>query len=152
MTNSSHASSATADLNQALRRPDLSILGLSITHLPASQWRERMLFMGVPDKDLRRHTEGRFPATLRPNMDTHPVFVLQCRATGHLLCPCTSKKNNKLRYIQKGCELEPGKHVQKRNTYLVEDCAFTIPLDNRFSRRLFYRGRVPSTCIREAGQ
>ena len=45
--------SSIQELNRILRQPDLSILGTSIANLPPAQWRARMLFMGVPDTDLR---------------------------------------------------------------------------------------------------
>ena len=62
-------------LNQSLRQPNLSILGNAIKSLPPAQWKERMFFAGAADTDLRKHTRSRFPATLRQDKDTHPVFV-----------------------------------------------------------------------------
>jgi hypothetical protein len=141
-------SSSVSALNQILRQPDLSILGNAITTLPPVQWQASMFFMGVPDSDFRQHTGGRFPATLRPNMDTHPVFVLATGSNGHILCPCTSKGNKqKLRYIQEGCRLEMSTQVMNRNSFLLEHYVFTMPLDSRFSRKLFFKGRVPEPCI-----
>ena len=136
-------------LNQVLRQPDLSILGNSVKSLPPAQWKERMLFMGVPDADLRQHTGGKFPATLRPNMDTHPVFVLQTRPSGHLLCPCTSKGNKRNTwYIAQGCCLEMHSYEMKKDCFLVDSHVFTLPLDSRFSRKLFFKGVVPESCIK----
>jgi hypothetical protein len=141
--------SSAASLNQVLRQPDLSILGDSIKTLPPTQWKERMFFMGVPDTDLRDHTEGKFPATLRQQMDTHPVFVLRCRPSGHLLCPCTSRGNKQnMWYIAQGCRLEMRDHVMDRDSFLVETHTFTLPLDSRFSRKLFFKGIVPESCIK----
>ncbi len=143
---------ALSSLNQALRRPDLSILGDAVKSLPPAQWRNRMFFMGVPDTDLRRHTDGGFPATLRPDKDTHPLFVLSARTTGPLVCPCTSRRGSKRsRYIQKGCRLEMKGHVMDRDSYLVERYSFTLPLDGRFSRKLLFMGLVPDTCLRDGG-
>jgi hypothetical protein len=108
-----------------------------------------MFFMGVPDTDLRQHTSGKFPATLRQDMDTHPVFVLQSRPSGHLLCPCTSKGNRRTAwYIAKGCSLEMHSYEMKKDCFLVDSHAFTLPLDSRFSRKLFFKGVVPENCIR----
>jgi hypothetical protein len=141
--------SPVTELNQTLRRqPDLNILGDAIKNLPPDQWKNRMFFMGVPDMDLRQHTGGKFPATLRPDKDTHPVFVLRCRPTGHLLCPCTSKRDRKRWYIARGCRLEMTGHIMDRDSFLVENFSFTLPLDSRFSRKLLFRGRVPESCIR----
>lgn len=140
-------------LNQMLRQPDLSILGNAVKSLPPAQWRARMFFMGVPDTDFRHHTNGEFPATLRPDMDTHPVFVLREQPTGHLLCPCTSRGNKKkLRYIKKGCRLEMKKNIMDRDSFLVENISFTFPLDGRFSRKLIFKGRVPVSCICDGGR
>jgi hypothetical protein len=141
--------SSVSALNKDLRRPDLSILGDSIKYLPPAQWKQRMFFMGVPDTDLRSLTNGKFPATLRQQMDTHPVFVLRCRPSGHLLCPCTSGGNRqKSWYIAKGCRLEMRDYVMEKNSFLVDSHAFTLPLDSRFSRRLFFKGVVPESCIK----
>ena len=64
-----------------------------------------MLFAGAPDTDLHQYTDQKFPATLRPDLDTHPVFVLQCFPAGHLLFPCSSKGRKQQRYIPKGSVL-----------------------------------------------
>lgn len=139
-------------LNQVLRLPDLSILGNAIKTLPPVQWQTYMFFMGVPDADLRQHTGGGFPATLRSDMNTHPAFILRIGSTGHLLCPCSSKGNKqKLRYIQKGCRLEMSDHVMDRDSFLVEHYIFTIPIDSRFSRKLIFKGLVPISCITGGG-
>ena len=136
-------------LNQTLRQPDLDILGASIVTLPPPQWKERMFFMGVPDTDLRKRTAGKFPATLRKYMDTHPVLVLRSQPSGHLLCPCTSRGNRQnMWYIEKGCHLEMREYVMDRDTFLVAGHSFTMPLDSRFSRKLFFKGVVPETCIK----
>ncbi|MEA2114068.1 MAG: hypothetical protein U9P36_01640 [Thermodesulfobacteriota bacterium] len=136
-------------LNQVLRQPDLSILGDSIKSLPPAQWKERMFFMGVPDTDLRMQTGGKFPATLRQHIDTHPVFVLRSRPSGHLLCPCTSRGNRRNSwYIAKGCRLEMRDYVMDRDSFLVESHVFTLPLDSRFSRKLSFKGVVPENCIK----
>lgn len=141
--------SSIRELNRILRQPDLSILGTSIATLPPAQWKERMLFMGVPDTDLRNRTAGQFPATLRKHKDTHPILVLRGRPSGHLLCPCTSRGNKQnMWYIEKGCHLEMREYVMDRDTFLVECHAFTLPLDSRFSRKLFFKGVVPENCIK----
>lgn len=135
-------------LTQILRQPDLSLLGNAITALPPAQWRSRMFFMGVPDTDLRQHTGDRFPATLRPDIDTHPVFVLCRLAVGPLLCPCSSWGDKlKLRYIPKGCHLEMKDYVMDRDSFLIEYYFFTMPIDSRFSRKLIFKGQVPKDCI-----
>ncbi|MFP7756024.1 hypothetical protein ACLG6S_15485 [Thermodesulfobacteriota bacterium B35] len=139
---------AVSALNRTLRRPDLSILGNGIRHLPPAQWQDRMFFQGVDDTDLRHHTRDRFPATLRPHMDTHPVFVLQARPEGHFICPCSSRGDrNTDWYIRKGCCLEMTGHVMGRDSFLIYRCAFTLPLDSRFSRKLRFRGIVPENCV-----
>jgi len=142
--------SSVENMNRQLRRADLSVLGGAISALPPSQWRERMFFMGVPDADLRQHTGGAFPATLRKGMDTHPVLVLRSRPEGNQLCPCTSKWSSARRwYIARGCRLEMGDYTMDRDSFLVEDHAFTLPLDSRFSRKLYFKGVVPESCVKE---
>jgi hypothetical protein len=135
------------ELLLTLRRPDLSVLGSGILSLPPTQWADNMLFSGVPDEDLRQHT-GTFPATFRNDKSAHPVYVLRASITGHLVCPCSTRGNpKKQRYIKKDCTLEQGDKKIDRNSYLVESCAFTIPIDQRFSKKLRFRGIVPETCI-----
>ncbi|MBM9603900.1 hypothetical protein [Desulfopila inferna] len=88
-----------------LRTPDLSILGESISSLPVAQWAENMLFLGAPDEDLLDLT-GSFPATLRQDKTTHPIFILKTNPIGHYACPCSSKGNAKeKRFIRSGCSL-----------------------------------------------
>ncbi len=146
---SKNKASPTNELNRILRQPDLSILGNSIATLPPGQWKERMLFMGVPDTDLRKRTAGQFPATLRQHKTTHPILVLRDRPTGHLLCPCSSRGNKQnMWYIAKGCHLEMREYVMDRDSFLIIDHAFTLPLDSRFSRKLFFKGIVPESCIK----
>ena len=140
---------STSDLIRCLRQPDLSILGNSIRSLPPTQWQEHMFFTGVADTELRRHT-GSFPATLRKEQTTHPIFLLQARNTGHLLCPCSSKGHRrKHRYIAEGCELEMKPHVMDRDSFLIEQYRFTIPFDHRFQKHLRFCGLVPEACIHD---
>ncbi len=135
-------------LNNILRRPDLSILGDAITSLPSGQWQERMFFMGVPDTDLHNHTDNAFPATLRKEKTTHPIFVLKTLPSGHLVCPCSSKGSREHeKYIRAGCRLEMGRHIMEMDSFLKERYRFTMPLDGRFSRKLLFRGKVPGSCI-----
>lgn len=108
-----------------------------------------MFFSGVADIELRRHT-GTFPATLRKEKTTHPVFLLHARGTGHLMCPCSSKGHwRKHRYIAEGCKLEMKPHVMDRDSFLIEQYRFTIPLDHRFQKSLCFCGRVPVACIHD---
>jgi hypothetical protein len=142
-------SDPTSDLIRHLRQPDLSILGNSIRSLPATQWQDHMFFSGVADTELRRHT-GSFPATLRKEKTTHPVFLLKARHTGHLMCPCSSKgKRREFRYIAEGCRLEMTSHTMDLDSFLIEKYRFTIPLDHRFQKHLRFCGRVPVSCIRD---
>lgn len=130
-------------------RPDLHILGGSIKHLPPPQWQERMLFAGVPDSDLKNHTKH-FPATLRADKTTHPVYILTVGLSGHLVCPCSTKSfNRRQRYIKKGCQLEISNRVTDKKSFLVEKYTFTVPLDGRFSRKLLFMGIVPQSCLSE---
>ncbi len=141
---------ADADLLQQIRRPDLSVLGNTIKKLPPMQWQERMLFAGVSDLDLKEWTRG-FPATIRKGHITHPIFVLCLRASGHLVCPCSSKGRKKLRYIKKDCNLEMKGKITDRNSFLIEYFSFTLPLDSRFRINPIFMGKVPDSCIVEDG-
>ncbi len=107
-----------------------------------------MFFMGVPDTDLQSHTGNGFPATLRKEKTTHPIFVLTSLPVGHRVCPCSSKGNRYLeRYIRAGCRLEMSRHVMEMDSFLKKSYRFTMPLDGRFSRKLLFKGKVPSHCI-----
>ncbi|MDW7774393.1 MAG: hypothetical protein SCH71_16020 [Desulfobulbaceae bacterium] len=106
-----------------------------------------MLFTGAPDQELKECT-GSFPATLRKEKNTHPIFVLDALPEGHLVCPCSSKGNKQnQRYIRQGCRLEITGRVTDMDSYLVEKYKFTIPLDRRFTRKLFFFGQVPLSCL-----
>ncbi len=141
-----HTSNAESKLLSQIRKPDLSVLGGAIKTLPRVQWQERMFFAGVDDVDLSEWSGG-FPATFRKELQTHPVFVLRCHHSGHLLCPCSSSGNKTFRYIKTGCRFEMKKNVSDRNSYLVERFKFTLPLDSRFRRKPIFLGRVPESCI-----
>jgi hypothetical protein len=134
-------------LLRRLRAPDLSILGDSIRALPPTLWQQGMLFSGAPDNDLR-HLTGTFPASLHGGDSTHPIFILQTMPSGHLVCPCSSKgQATRFRYIRQGCLLEMNPTQTDIDSYLIESCQFTLPLDQRFSQRLHFRGLVPPDCI-----
>ena len=135
-----------ADLLQQIRRPDLSVLGNAIKKLSPMQWQERMFFAGVSDLDLKEWTGG-FPATFRKEQITHPIFILCCRASGHLVCPCSSKGKKRLRYIRRDCRLEMQDTTTDRDSYLVERFSFTLPLDSRFRSKPIFKGKVPPGCI-----
>jgi len=140
------ATQADDELLQQMIRPDLNVLGNSIKNLPPMQWQERMFFAGVSDFDLKGWTGG-FPATFRKKQITHPIFVLRCRTSGHLVCPCTSRGMKKLRYIRKDCKLEMKDTFTDRNSFLLERFSFTLPLDSRFRIKPVFKGKVPACCI-----
>lgn len=132
---------------RVMPQPDLSVLSGCIRKLPPSQWQERMLFSGAPDLYLREQT-GSFPATFRSGNSTHPIFVLRLRVAGNLVCPCSSSgSKRRQRYIRKNCCLELSGWTTDRDSFLVEQYHFTVPLDGRFARHLMFRGLVPSTCL-----
>lgn len=145
------STSADAELLRQVRRPDLSVLGDAVKKLPVVQWQERMFFAGIDDCDLKSWTGG-FPGTLRKEYGTHPLFVLRCHSSGHLVCPCTSKGRSRQRYIKKGCRLEMAEDFMDRKSYLVEYFSFTMPLDSRFIRKPIFVGRVPRCCIVDGSQ
>jgi len=139
---------ADVHLLQHIRKPDLSVLGNSIRKLSPMQWQERMLFAGVSDLDLKEWTGG-FPATLRKKQLTHPIFILCCQTSGHLVCPCSSKGKKRLRYIRRDCELEMKDMSTDRNSFLIERFSFTLPLDSRFRINPIFLGKVPVCCIED---
>jgi hypothetical protein len=110
-----------------------------------------MLFRGALDVGLREVT-GVFPATLRDDRKSHPLFVLDRLAgLGHRVCPCSSRNWAARRLIRKGCVLEITGRVADRNSYLVESCAFNLPLSPEFLEPLRFLGRVPAECLEECG-
>jgi len=139
----------TASLIAQLRKPDLSILGNAIRSLPPTQWQDRMFFTGASDHELKGLT-GSFPATFRPDKNTHPVFILQAGSSGHTACPCSSSGDRKRdRYIQINCQLEMKANTMNRDSFLIERFRFTLPLDHRFYKTLHFFGRVPIACIQD---
>lgn len=135
-------------LNRILRQPDLSVLGNAIRSLPPAQWQQHMFFIGVPDTEFRSLTGGAFPATMRKDKTTHPLFVLQCSPFGHLVCPCSSRGNpRRQRFIRRGCRLAMSDWEIHTDSFLVEQYSLTIPLDRRFSRKLIFKGKVPNQCL-----
>lgn len=129
---------------------DFSILGNSIITLPRKNWSKNMFFMGIDDDELRGVTGDRFPATLRKDKTTHPIFILQAYSTGNIICPCSSmgNKRSRGRYIEKGCRLKKSNHEMDADSFLIEQFSFTLPLDVRFSKKLTFKGVVPETCIK----
>jgi hypothetical protein len=129
------------------RHVDLTLLSGAITRLPPLYWTERMFFRGARDRLLRDLTGG-FPATLRKDHFTHPLFVLKpLGGLGHKVCPCSSKNWGAGRFIRKGCTLEiTGKEID-RNSYLVEWYGFNLPADPEFTEHLLFMGRVPESCL-----
>lgn len=110
-----------------------------------------MLFRGAPDASLREAT-GAFPATFRSPHGTHPLFVLErLPGLGHRVCPCSSRNWAARRFIREGCVLEITGRVSDRNGYLVESCAFNLPLSPDFLEPLRFLGRVPPECLEECG-
>ncbi len=139
----------TVDLIRSLRRPDLSILGNAILALPPTQWQDRMFFINAPDTELKAVT-GVFPATYRPNKSTHPLYILRAGSTGHLACPCSSKGHGQRnRFIASGCRLEMKEAVIDRDSFLLEQYRFTLPLDHRLYKAVRFFGRVPESCLRD---
>lgn len=127
--------------------PDLAVLGSGVKHLPPALWQARMFFHGARDLALRELT-GIFPATLRPDRKTHPLFILESiEGLGHRVCPCSSQNWAARRRIRQGCVLEITGRVTDRDSYLVESCAFNLPLDPEFSQRLLFMGLVPTPCL-----
>jgi hypothetical protein len=131
--------------------PDLSVLGSGLKHLAPAYWEPRMFFQGAIDAALREAT-GVFPATLRPDRKSHPLFVLdRIGDLGHRVCPCSSRNWAARRFIREGCVLEIPGRISDRNSYLVESCAFNLPLDPGFWEPLCFMGRVPEACLGECG-
>lgn len=127
--------------------PDLSCLGSGMKRLPPLYWEPQMFFQGALDLRLREAT-GVFPATLRPDRKTHPLFVLEAiDGLGHRVCPCSSRNWAARRYIRQGCVLEYTGRVTDRNSYLVEACTFNMPLDPEFWQPLLFMGLVPTECL-----
>ena len=88
-----------------------------------------MFFTGAADNELREQT-GSFPATLRKDKTTHPIFLMWAGASGHVACPCSTKGHwRKFRCIQEGCRLEMKEHTLDRDSFLIERYPFTLPLD-----------------------
>ncbi|MFW6180014.1 MAG: hypothetical protein ACOC43_16780 [Desulfohalobiaceae bacterium] len=130
---------------------DLSLLeGCSILDLPVSKWEQNMLFSAAKDKWLLQQTGGAFPAALRKDKSTHPIFVLQKLGNmGCRICPCTSRPNRGGRYIVQGCRLEITGRSTDRDSYILEQFSFNLPLNPAFKPKLPLMGKVPQTCIRD---
>ena len=138
----SKAQTPTASLVATLHKPDLSILGNAIRSLPPAQWTERMFFTGAADTELREQTVA-FPATLRQDKTTHPIFLLQAGTSGHAACPCSTKGHwRKFRYIREGCRLEMKEHTMDRDSFLIERYPFTLPQKRTCLNRRWSSGRV----------
>jgi hypothetical protein len=129
------------------KRLDFGFLGEAISYLPPLYWESGMLFRGASDRCLRALT-GTFPATFRADRLSHPIFVLQTlTGLGHRVCPCSSKNYGASRLIHKGCRLAHTNRLTERDSYLVEDCSFNVPLDPAFCHHLRFLGLVPSLCL-----
>ena len=129
--------------------PDWKELGSAITKLPVMFWEEKMLFWGAKDKKLRKATQI-FPNRLRKDKTTHPIFILKKIANfGFKVCPCTSSRHSKAKYIEQGCVLEITHYKMDRNSYLLEEFNFNLPREHNWNRDLRFGGKVPCACIRK---
>jgi len=127
----------------------LEMLGSGLRRLPATSLKERMFFLGAPDRVLKAVT-GSFPAGRRGRQlaGTHPLFVLAVsNDLGSRVCPCSTKQWNARRFVRGGCRLEITRRQLEHDSYLVEACSFPLPSDDQFYRRLHFAGRVPEGCI-----
>ena len=139
----------TTELIHHLRQPDLSILGNAIRRLPSGQWQERMFFFGAADTELKAQT-GKFPATFRKDKTTHPIFILRAGTASHLACPCSTQGNRKrYRFIADGCKMEIKEQVMNRDSFLMEQYQFALPLDHRLCKGLRFFGKVPQHCLQD---
>ncbi len=139
------------DILNLLKPVNLQKIGPGIKYLPPAQWEARMFFSGALDLKLKSLTGGKFPFVCRGG--THPIFILKVIGNlGHELCPCTTNPlyKKKGRFVKKGCRLEYTGNTTDKNSFLIEDCRFTLPSDPKFRQNLNFRGRVPETCIKEA--
>ncbi len=100
------------------------------------------MFAGALDTKLKIAT-GEFPATIRRNHKTHPIFVLKSiHGTSHQVCPCSSKgSRSRQRYIPKGCKLEMRETVTERDSFLVEKYSFILPENLALAKEMFFLGR-----------
>ena len=106
-----------------------------------------MLFRGASDVRLREAT-GTFPATFRSRHGTHPLFMLErLPGLGHRVCPCSSRNFGARRRIRQGCVLIYTEREIDRDSYLVESCAFNLPLAPEFLERLHFMGLAPDECL-----
>ncbi len=135
------------ELLRHTNKPDISILGDAIKRLPLVSWEKNMFFAGISDHDLKEWTDH-FPATFRKNHVSHPVFVLRSYPTGPQVCPCSSKGRKTMRYIEKNCKLEMKETTMDRDSFLIEQYIFTLPLDTRFRVNPIFKGKVPPCCIK----
>ena len=137
------------ELRSKLKTIDLGPIGPAIKYLPPAQWQDHMLFSGAPDKSLKEET-GSFPAILKEDKTTHPIFVLKTLGNlGHEVCPCTSKEpwDCSVNYVKEGCVLEITRITTDKKSYILEHFSFTLPNDMKFRKRLWFKGRVPVECL-----
>ncbi|WP_045214243.1 hypothetical protein [Desulfonatronovibrio magnus] len=131
-------------------KPDnpLEVLqGSTIKKIPFESWQERMFFYGGCDRRLREFT-GSFPATLRKDQSTHPVFILKKNtAQSFMTCPCTSVRHKKMIYIKARCPLDMTGAELDRNSYIVSKYTFNLSPDPGFHRKLNLAGIVPDRCL-----
>jgi len=106
---------------------------------------------GAADRALQEHTCG-FPATVRKDKFTHPLYVLQVLpGLGHQACPCSSKNFGVRRFVCAGCTLLYTNRQTDRDSFLVETYRFNLPLDSEFTDPLRFMGRVPLECLECCG-
>ncbi|WP_045213937.1 hypothetical protein [Desulfonatronovibrio magnus] len=121
--------------------------GSSVRKIPFESWQERMFFYGGCDRRLRKFT-GSFPATLRKNQTTHPVFILKkTTSQSFMTCPCTSVCDNEMIYIKAHCPLDMTGAELDRNSYIVRKYTFNLSPDPGFHRKLNLAGIVPEKCL-----
>jgi hypothetical protein len=133
---------------------DLELILGSVKNLPITYWRPNYFFFGGKDIELKRLTDGAFPA--KPvSGKSHPVFALRPlpQNVGFKVCPCSSQKPyaaSAYRFIARNCRLEPTGYQMDRNSYLVETVELNIP--RAFAYELRFRGRVPDSCLKHGSK
>ncbi len=130
--------------------PDMSVLEGAVftSRLPGYLWNRNMLFFGTPDLWLKKKT-GVFPGTIRSDKGTHPVFILSRKNNMSVkACPCSSK-GRRGKYVSRGCRLEMTGRTVDKDTYILTEYTFNLPLNPENRPTLEFWGRVPAHCIRE---
>ena len=112
--------------------------------IPMEHWSCGDIFLGVLDSFWIKKTGGSFPATMRQDKTTHPLYVVPSSNYGLRVCPCTTSSSHHPPrwYIPGGITLRNTGTTMDRTSYVLKMLEFPL-MDGEEVSPAYYRGMLP---------